>query len=142
MTAVGAPHTGHHAAEGEESRIGERVPPQREELMAGNRHLELRFRLAPAAVQEDADLVGLSCLSGAHRYLFPRVVELLKERGAGDIPVIGGGIIPERDFPVLYDAGIRAIFTPGASLDSIVAWIRENVTPEGAKRNLAAPDNL
>jgi len=99
-------------------------------------------QIAAAAVQEDADLVGLSCLSGAHRYLFPRVVELLKERGAGDIPVIGGGIIPERDFPVLYDAGIRAIFTPGASLDSIVAWIRENVTPEGAKRNLAAPDNL
>jgi methylmalonyl-CoA mutase C-terminal domain/subunit len=99
-------------------------------------------QIAAAAIQEDVDLVGLSCLSGAHRYLFPRVVELLKERGAGDIPVIGGGIIPERDFPVLYDAGIRAIFTPGASLDSIVAWICENVTPEGTKRNLAAPDNL
>ncbi len=99
-------------------------------------------QIAAAAIQEDVDLVGLSCLSGAHRYLFPRVVELLKERGAGDIPVIGGGIIPERDFPLLYDAGIRAIFTPGASLDSIVAWIRENVTPEGAKRSLAAPDNL
>ena len=99
-------------------------------------------QIAAAAIQEDVDLVGLSCLSGAHRYLFPRVVELLNERGAGDIPVIGGGIIPERDFPVLYDAGIRAIFTPGASLDSIVAWIRENVTPEGAKRSLAGPENL
>jgi len=99
-------------------------------------------QIAAAAIQEDVDLVGLSCLSGAHRYLFPRVVEFLNERGAGDIPVIGGGIIPERDFPVLYDAGIRAIFTPGASLDSIVAWIRENVTPEGAKRSLAGPENL
>jgi len=98
-------------------------------------------QIAAAAVQEDVDLVGLSCLSGAHRYLFPRVVELLKERGAGDIPVIGGGIIPERDFPALYDAGIRAIFTPGASLDSIVAWIRDNVTPEGARRSQASPDS-
>ncbi len=86
-------------------------------------------QIAAAAVQEDVDLVGLSCLSGAHRYLFPRVVELLREQGAGDITVIGGGIIPEQDFPLLKDAGLKAIFTPGASLEEIVAWVRENVKP-------------
>ena len=84
-------------------------------------------QVAAAAIQEDVDLVGLSCLSGAHRVLFPRVVELLKEKDASDITVIGGGIIPEQDFPMLYAAGIKAIFTPGASLDSIVGWIRTNV---------------
>jgi methylmalonyl-CoA mutase C-terminal domain/subunit len=86
-------------------------------------------QIAAAAIQEDVDLVGLSCLSGAHRTLFPRVVELLKEQGAGDIAVIGGGIIPDQDFPLLYDAGIMAIFTPGATLDSIVDWVRTNVKP-------------
>jgi methylmalonyl-CoA mutase, C-terminal domain len=84
-------------------------------------------QVAAAAIQEDVDLVGLSCLSGAHRILFPRVVELLKEKKASDIMVIGGGIIPENDFDLLYAAGIKAIFTPGASLDSIVEWIRANV---------------
>jgi methylmalonyl-CoA mutase, C-terminal domain len=84
-------------------------------------------QVAVAAIQEDVDLVGLSCLSGAHRVLFPRVVELLKEKNASDITVIGGGIIPENDFELLYKAGIKAIFTPGATLDSIVEWIRENI---------------
>ena len=84
-------------------------------------------QIAAAAIQEDVDLVGLSCLSGAHRLLFPRVVELLREKGASDITVIGGGIIPEQDFPSLYDSGIKAIFTPGASLDSIVEWIKANI---------------
>ncbi len=84
-------------------------------------------QVAAAAIQEDVDLVGLSCLSGAHRILFPRVVELLREKNASDIAVIGGGIIPEQDFPMLYDAGIQAIFTPGASLDSIVEWIRAHI---------------
>ena len=84
-------------------------------------------QVAAAAIQEDVDLVGLSCLSGAHRVLFPRVVELLREKYASDIAVIGGGIIPEQDFQMLYDAGIQAIFTPGASLDSIVEWIRTHV---------------
>jgi len=83
-------------------------------------------QVAAAAIQEDVDLVGLSCLSGAHRILFPRVVELLREKNASDITVIGGGIIPE-DFPMLYDAGIQAIFTPGASLDSIVEWVRTHI---------------
>ena len=83
-----------------------------------------------AAIQEDVDVVGLSCLSGAHRKLFPRVVELLREKDASDITVIGGGIIPEQDLPVLYNAGIKAIFTPGASLDSIVEWIKTNIKPQ------------
>jgi methylmalonyl-CoA mutase C-terminal domain/subunit len=86
-------------------------------------------QIAAAAVQEDVDLVGLSCLSGAHRVLFPRVVEILREKGAEDIAVIGGGIIPEQDFPALYTSGIKAIFTPGASLDSIVEWIKTNIKP-------------
>ena len=86
-------------------------------------------QIAAAAIQEDVDVVGLSCLSGAHRSLFPRVVELLREKDAEDITVIGGGIIPEQDFSLLYDAGIKAIFTPGASLDSIVDWIRTNIKP-------------
>jgi methylmalonyl-CoA mutase C-terminal domain/subunit len=86
-------------------------------------------QIAAAAIQEDVDLLGLSCLSGAHRTLFPRVVELLKEQEAGDIAVIGGGIIPDQDFPLLYDTGIQAIFTPGTALDSIVDWVRTNVKP-------------
>lgn len=86
-------------------------------------------QIAAAAIQEDVDLIGLSCLSGAHRALFPRVVELLKEKDAADIAVIGGGIIPEQDLTALYEAGIKAIFTPGAALDSIVEWIRTNIKP-------------
>ena len=84
-------------------------------------------QIAATAIQEDVDLVGLSCLSGAHRVLFPRVVQLLREKNASDITVIGGGIIPEQDFQMLYDAGLRAIFTPGVSLDSIVDWVRTNI---------------
>ena len=86
-------------------------------------------QIAAAAIQEDVDLVGLSCLSGAHRVLFPRVVELLREKDAEDITVIGGGIIPEQDFTMLYASGIKAIFTPGASLDFIVEWIKTNIRP-------------
>jgi len=86
-------------------------------------------QIAAAAIQEDVDLVGLSCLSGAHKYLFPQVVNLLKAEGADDITVIGGGIIPEQDMQPLYDAGLKALFTPGAKLDSLVEWINTNVTP-------------
>ncbi len=86
-------------------------------------------QIAGAAIQEDVDLVGLSCLSGAHRYLFPKVVELLKERGAEDIAVIGGGIIPDQDFENLYKSGIKAIFTPGAKLETIVEWVQTNIKP-------------
>jgi methylmalonyl-CoA mutase C-terminal domain/subunit len=68
-------------------------------------------------------------LSGAHRYLFPQVVTLLREKGAGDISVIGGGIIPEQDFQKLYDAGIKAIFVPGTTLDAIVEWVNNNIKP-------------
>jgi len=77
-----------------------------------------------------SDLIGLSCLSAHIRVLFPRVVELLKEKDASDITVIGGGIIPEQDFLMLYDAGIKAIFTPGASLDSIVDWFAPTFKPK------------
>jgi len=86
-----------------------------------------------AAIQEDADAIGLSILSGAHMTLFPRVVTLLRERGAGDIVVFGGGIIPEEDVPALLAAGVAGIFTPGASLESIVRWVREHVKPRGVR---------
>lgn len=86
-------------------------------------------QIAAVAIQEDVDLVGLSCLSGAHNYLFPQVTKLLRDEGAEDIAVIGGGIIPEQDFQTLYDAGIKGIFTPGTALDTIVDWINENIKP-------------
>ena len=82
-------------------------------------------QIAAAAVQEDVDVVGLSCLSGAHNVLFPRVVELLKEQGAGDILVLGGGTIPERDVPQLQASGVQALFGPGSSISDIVDYIRE-----------------
>jgi methylmalonyl-CoA mutase, C-terminal domain len=84
-------------------------------------------QIAAAAIQEDVDLVGLSCLSGSHRYLFPAVKKLLADKGADDVVVIGGGIIPDQDFQYLYDNGIKAIFTPGTKLESIVEWINTNV---------------
>lgn len=87
-------------------------------------------QIAEAALQEDADGVGLSCLSGAHMTLFPKVVELLRQKGAGDIKVFGGGIIPPEDAPRLREAGIAEIFTPGASTQSIVDWVTENLAPE------------
>ncbi len=85
--------------------------------------------IVEAAIQEDVDMIGLSSLAGAHKYLFPRTVELLKERGADDIVVCGGGIIPDEDISLLKDAGIKEIFTPGTPLDAIVEWVRENVKP-------------
>ena len=83
--------------------------------------------IVEAAVQEDVDMIGLSSLAGAHRYLFQRVVELLREKGAEDIVVCGGGIIPDEDIKFLKQAGVREIFTPGRSLDDIVAWVENNV---------------
>jgi methylmalonyl-CoA mutase C-terminal domain/subunit len=88
-------------------------------------------QIAAVALQEDVDVVGLSCLSGAHKYLFPQVAKLLQDEGATEITVIGGGIIPEKDMPALYESGLKAIFTPGATLDSLVEWINNNVTPKG-----------
>lgn len=81
------------------------------------------------AIQEDVDAVSLSILSGAHNYLFPRVIELLREKGAGDIVVFGGGIVPDEDITTLKEAGVKAIFTPGATTESVIAWVRENVRP-------------
>ncbi|OIV37955.1 methylmalonyl-CoA mutase [Mangrovactinospora gilvigrisea] len=83
-------------------------------------------QVVETAIQEDADVVGLSVLSGAHMTLFERVVALLKERGAEDITVFGGGIIPEDDIPLLKEMGVAAIFTPGASTRDVVAWVREH----------------
>ena len=83
--------------------------------------------IAAAAIQEDVDVVGLSCLSGAHLYLFPRVVELLQDQGAEDIIVIGGGIIPENDIPELKAKGTSEIFGPGSSTEDIIAYIRKHV---------------
>ncbi len=82
-----------------------------------------------AAVDEDVDAVSLSVLSGAHMYLFPEVIRLLKEKGAGDITVFGGGIIPDDDIPKLEKQGVARIFTPGASLTDITTWVREHVAP-------------
>ena len=81
------------------------------------------------AIQEDVDGVALSILSGAHNYLFPRVLELLKAQGADDIVVFGGGIIPDEDIPPLQAAGVKGIFTPGTSTESVVAWVKGNVQP-------------
>ncbi|GAB4334118.1 MAG: cobalamin B12-binding domain-containing protein [Desulfobulbaceae bacterium] len=80
--------------------------------------------IAAAAVQEDVAAVGLSSMSGAHLRLFPAVVEALQQAGAGDIPVLGGGIIPEEDFAPLHEAGITAIFTPGTPVDEIIDAFR------------------
>ena len=84
-------------------------------------------QIAEAAIQEDADAVGLSCHSGAHMTLFRRVLDLLGERGASDIVVFGGGIIPDADIPELRELGVAKIFTPGATTQSIVEWVRANV---------------
>lgn len=92
-------------------------------------------QIAAAAIAEDVDAVGLSLLSGAHNYLFPRVVELLREQGAGDIVVFGGGIIPDEDIPGLKAKGIQEIFTPGTPTSATVDFLRENAAgkrPSGA----------
>ena len=84
-------------------------------------------QIVETTIQEDADAVGLSILSGAHMTLLPKVVELLRERGADDVVVFGGGIIPEDDIPQLEAAGVTKIFTAGASPTAIVEWVRDNV---------------
>jgi methylmalonyl-CoA mutase C-terminal domain/subunit len=82
-------------------------------------------QVAETARQEDADAVGLSVLSGAHQTLFPRVIEELRARGLDHVLVFGGGIIPEADITVLKEAGVSAVFTPGASMASITDWLRD-----------------
>jgi len=89
-------------------------------------------QIVETAIQEDADAVGLSVLSGAHMTLFRKVIELLNERGAADMVVFGGGIIPDADIPELTTIGVAKIFTPGATTQSIVDWVRDHVaTPVG-----------
>jgi methylmalonyl-CoA mutase C-terminal domain/subunit len=87
-------------------------------------------QIVAAAIQEDVDAIGLSSLAGAHDYLFPRVVELLEEKGADDITVFGGGIIPEEDIAELKKAGIREIFAPGTPIEEAVNWVRQNIKPK------------
>lgn len=87
-------------------------------------------QIVEAAIQEDADAIGLSVLSGAHMTLFAKVIELLAERDASDIVVFGGGIIPEADIPLLDELGVAKIFTPGASTSDIVDWV--NALPTAA----------
>lgn len=84
-------------------------------------------QIAEAALQEDVDVVGLSILSGAHQYLLPRVVQLLRQKGMGDVLVIGGGVIPQADIPSLKEMGVAGIFTPGSSTQDIVNFIRAQV---------------
>jgi methylmalonyl-CoA mutase C-terminal domain/subunit len=85
--------------------------------------------IAEAAVQEDVDAIGLSILSGAHMTLFPAVINALKARGAEDVAIFGGGIVPQDDIQPLKQAGVMEIFTPGVSTQEIVDWIRTNVHP-------------
>jgi methylmalonyl-CoA mutase C-terminal domain/subunit len=87
--------------------------------------------IVEAAIQEDVDAIGLSVLSGAHMTLFPDVLELLRQRGVGDIPVFGGGIIPNEDAAALKAMGVKEIFTPGTSGEDILAWVRANIQPRG-----------
>ncbi len=87
--------------------------------------------IANAAIQEDVDAVGLSIMSGAHNTLFPAVIDALKDKGATDIIVFGGGIIPEGDFARLKAAGVSGVFTPGTTLETIIQWVRDNVHPRG-----------
>ena len=90
-------------------------------------------QIVETVVQEDADAVGLSVLSGAHMTLFARLAELMRERGIDDVVVFGGGIIPDEDVPELERLGVARVFTPGATTTEIVDWVRENVgAPAGA----------
>ena len=84
-------------------------------------------QIAETAIQEDAEVVGLSSHSGAHMTLFPKVVQLLREQGADDVVVFGGGIIPTDDIPALESAGVEAIFTPGASTEEVVRWLERRL---------------
>jgi len=99
---------------------------------AGMEVIYLGLRLTPeqiaeAAIQEDVDVVGVDCLSGAHMVLFPKTVQLIRERGGKDILVIGGGIIPKKDVPRLKEAGIAQIFGPGTPIDEISNFIKMNL---------------
>lgn len=88
-------------------------------------------QIAASAIQEDVDVVGLSCLSGAHMALFPEIVKLIREKGGRDIMVVGGGIIPKKDIPRLKEAGIAEIFGPGTPLERIASFIESNIGGRG-----------
>lgn len=83
--------------------------------------------IAETAVQEDVDGIGLSILSGAHMTLFPQLLKELEKRGAGEVVVFGGGIVPDSDIEELKKMGVKAVFTPGESTEKIVEWVRANV---------------
>ena len=85
-------------------------------------------QIVETAIQEDADLIGLSVLSGAHMTLFRTLLDLLAERDASDIAVFGGGIIPDEDIPVLEEMGVRKVFTPGAATTEITGWVAEHIS--------------
>lgn len=87
-------------------------------------------QIAAAAVQEDVDAIGISTMSGAHMTLIPRIIEALGERGASDVPVFAGGIIPDADGRALKEKGVAAIFNPGTSTDAVVEWVRAHVHPK------------
>jgi methylmalonyl-CoA mutase, C-terminal domain len=89
-------------------------------------------QIVATAIQEDVDVIGLSCLSGAHNELFTEVIRLLKEQKAEDVLVIGGGVIPETDIPYLKEQGISAIFTPGTMTKEVAEFIRQAVQSKGA----------
>ena len=91
--------------------------------------------IVSAALQEDVDAIGMSCLSGAHMHLFSRVMELLRERKATDILVVGGGIVPDEDIPKLKEAGLAAVFTPGSSTQDIIDFVKANVKRTRAMSN-------
>jgi methylmalonyl-CoA mutase, C-terminal domain len=95
-------------------------------------------QIVETAIQEDADCIGLSVLSGAHMTLFQKLLALLAERDAEDIVVFGGGIIPEDDIPLLTEAGVAKVFTPGATTQEIVTWVRDNIG-DGAGDKEQAP---
>ena len=106
---------------------------------AGMEVIYLGLRLTPeqiaeAAIQENVDVVGLSCLSGAHMALFPKTVRLIREKGSANIPVIAGGIIPKKDIPRLEEAGIAQIFGPGTSISEIIEFIEVNSGVKGDDR--------
>ena len=88
--------------------------------------------IVETAIQEDADAIGLSVLSGAHMTLFQRVLDILADRGASDIVVFGGGIIPDDDIRLLLDMGVSHIFTPGTRTQDIVAWVNDTLAPSSA----------
>lgn len=84
-------------------------------------------QIVASAIQEDVDVIGMSLLSGAHNYLFPKVVELLKEQGVDDVLVVGGGVIPDDDIPALKEAGMAEIFTPGTTTTEMIEFIKANI---------------